>query len=308
MLGGLRLRPGSLKLIALRVGWLLACSVPGAIVAGVEIAEGPARVPLYTTSPGPLPIVDLARLAAQQGSMVVGVLLCTALLFLLTNLVLTAAGLQLLGPGPKGLWGALRAALDHFWPFVRVALVALTAWIPIVATFHWATGVMEAKGDVAGWSGEMLLITLPAIKVLLSVLWVSLVGVWAFWTRVVLIADDRCLVRRASIIGLRILKRHPIRALGFALVAPLATTAFTGALLIFWRQASADSTVVACIAWLLALVLAAQVWHWMLHAGLRLYSLSRHADLRGVPDEPYGALAGLKKRFARSKSTDDSQP
>ena len=107
----------------------------------------------------------------------------------------------------------------------------------------------------------------------------TLIGTFAFWARVITVADSRRKLRRLPLLLLRLFARRPVSALIFQFAA-IAVVLFVQAVALWsWRQSGGG------LAWLLfwaALLLVAS-WIWQLRIRAALIVWQRE-DLRVVRD------------------------
>lgn len=298
---GLRLEPGSGRLILLRLLAHLGASLPLLLTALVTAASA-ARAPYFTDVAGPLPAAHLARLPGALGGAALGAAtLLAALLFLLAEQVITAGALVWLDPrrgrdgrGPVAV--VAREGLAQLWIFLRIAAFSLLALAAGGYAIRAGFASLEVRGDVAGWSGRTLVLLLPALQLLALALWAAVVGAWALCCRTLSVIDERRRVRRTALIALGVLRRHPGRALGYLVGVALCTALAGGGVLFLWRQQAPSGALLAAwaAAWLAVLGLQAWAWHWRLRAMLLLCARSEPvAALRQTPDDPLRPLAWI---------------
>lgn len=297
----LRPVPGSLRLMALR--WLLfvvtALPALGAVLAG--FGDGVADRPYFTESPDPLPIVALARLIARLPGGVWGAAALAAIAGWLGVLVTTAGAVALFGSTAGGrprVWRMVAEAGGRaFWAYLRVALCALVA----AALGARVVAVLGARlmdhAATAHWTLEAQFFVQLA-RGAATVGWLTLVGVFAWWCRVILVADERRRVRRLWTVVPRLWRRRPVAALASHYLLALAAL-FAGSWTLFaWRQSAAGGAGWA-LAWLVVLAGLAYLWHWRLRAGRLLWSSPELLDLRAIPDAPWGLPGRLLGRLRR---------
>jgi len=313
--GGLRLVPGSLRLILLRWALVLLAALPAALAALAAVAAGPARTPYITEVQGPLPVFHLLRLARELPLSVAALALLGAGVALLGQQILGAGALSWLAPGrerltsiPSVAGAVLREGTPWLWTMLRVVLLAAVLAAAGLAGLGWIHERLALCGEPAGWSGRTIFLLLPAARGATSLLWLSLVGAWAFWCRVLLIADSRRTVRSVGVLVLRVWWRHPLRAPLFYVGVVLAMLLASALTLLWWRQAppvDLGGALLLGLSWLLLLLLKAVAWHWLLRAGRLLYAGPSLDDLRRRPDGPLGLgrlLAGAWRRVRRRRA------
>lgn len=292
--GGLDLVPGALALVAMRILLLLLSSLPAVVLVLAGLAAGPARQPFFTEPAGRLPLFHLLRLGGALSGAVTSGLVLAVVLALLGQQVLAAGALSWLGrDGRAGaVWRAVPArGLGWLWPMLKVLLLAAVCSGAGLALLGRLFDALDRHGDVAGWTGHTMMVCLPALRVIAAVVWLAVVGAWAFWCRVLLVADGRRTVRSAWLLVLRVFRRHPLRAPLFYVVVTLASQLGAGVLLVAWRQGPPDSASAVLPwlgSWLLVLALQGYLWYWLLHSARLLYALPDLDGVRRRPDGPVG--------------------
>jgi len=293
----LSLVKGSWRLLGLRALVLLMASIPAALVSFFLAARTASRP--YFVSDGPLPAVRLLRLF-DGFSLWLPATLISLLIWIICDQLLTAGALKYLEPGESAKQrGPTRVIAKHgpahLWPFLRLLPLALLANVlglwAIRAGFVW----LAAKGDAAGWTAQTLTFTLTALEGAALLLWFSFVGAWAFWIRVLTVADGRRRVRRSALLVLGVWRRSPLRAGLAFILAPIIVVLATGIVLFFWRQAAPRGAVIALHAAIFAAVLFLRIylWHWMCRAARSLYGRDEMSPLRDAPDSPLRPLRAL---------------
>jgi hypothetical protein len=304
--------PGSLRLIGLR--WLLwiVAAAPGAAATIAGLAEGPARRAFFADAPRPLPIVHLAAWTQEIPGAGLALLLGGACFAWLGNLMLTAAAVRLLAEAPAGRARVWRSIFDEgtraIWPYLRVSVLAVV-WAAIGLRLIGL--IFERLADhatLAGWTGGASLITLNTWRILLALLWLSIVGAGAFWSRVIVVDDDRHFVRRMHGIVPRLFARRPLGGLVMHVLVSLGALAACAAVLAAWRQSPGASLGLFVLLWLMGLLLQAWVWHWRLRACLLTWRDPDLRSLRQHPDSPWHivsrVVARVRSRFGARRSAE----
>ena len=274
ILATLRPARGSLRVTLAR--WLLWIGAPlaGAAYARRALESTVAREPYFTGASAALDIAQLLEFARRLRPALL-VLVAGAALSWIALQFLTAGALLRLERGKperlslwRALWdGGSRALL----PYLRVALVAgVSSGLGAVALAR-AFGALGEHGEAAGWTGKTLVRDLPLARALLTLLWVSFVGVFAFWLRVLLVRERRPRVRVAAWRALRLCAHRPLAALAFHWGVGAGTLAAQGAVLLAWQESARAAPSSPWLAlWLAVLLASAYAWQWRLRAALRL--------------------------------------
>ena len=300
-LAGLRPVRGSGRLMALR--WLLfvAAALPALALGLRGLGEAVANRPYFATAPDPLPFIPLARLLARlPGSVWVG-LLAAVVVAWVGNQLLTAGAVTVFGTAGGGrarIWRTVfEAGSRYLWAYLRIALTALVVAAVGARLIGAIGGRLLAHGQHELWTMQSRLL-LQAGQGLATLCWLTLVGVFAWWCRVIVVADERRRVRRVWTVVPRLWRRRPVGALALHFLLALGGLLAGGAALFAWRQSGAGATGWALL-WLAVLAGLSFVWHWRLRAGRLLWSSPELVDLRAVPDVPWRLPARLFGRLRR---------
>lgn len=256
--------------------WLLWIAAP---LGGVRYAQrvlesSVAREPYFVAASGALDVVELIELARRLRPALLALAASALLTWLLLQL-LTAGALIRLERGRRervSLWracwdGGSRALL----PYLRVACLAAALGALGAGLLSRIFAALAEHGEAAGWTGRTLVRDLPLARALLTGAWVTLVGIFAFWLRVLLARERRPRVRVAAGRALRLCVRRPFSVLCFHWVVAVATLAAQGAVLLAWQDAPSPAPAPRWLAvWLAVLLLSAYAWQWRLRAALRV--------------------------------------
>ncbi len=298
---GLAAVPGSWTLIGLRLAvWLLG-AVP-LLVTALGGARELALRPYFTDVAGKLPAAHLLRLRDTLGAELLIGLGLSLVLVVVAEQVLVGGAMAWLDPArgrqhARSVVGVIATAgLARLLVFARVVLMAGALLGLGVLLLRAAFAALEIHGDPAGWSGRSLMLTLPLAEGTTLVLWGSLVGAFAFWCRLVTVADGRQRLRRTALVVLAVWRRHPLRTAGFYLGVTLALAGLSAGVLFLWRQHPPRGAGILFWSglWLGALVLRSFVWHWLIRAGRLLYAADHLAALRETADAPLHPLRWIR--------------
>ena len=298
---GLRPVPGSLRLVTLR--WLLfiVAALPGLAVGVGAIGRTVANRPYFAEAPDPLPLVPLFRMLARIPGSVWGTLALAAVVAWLGNLLLTAGAVAIFG-APRGaaprVWRTVFGAGTHaLWAYLRIALTALLLALLGARGIAMIAERLQDHAVQALWTMRSRFF-LELGRGLATLCWLTLVGVFAWWCRVIVVADQRRRVRRLSTVVPRLWLRRPVGALLLHFVLALAGLLAGAGVIFAWRQ-SAAGTLGWTALWLAVLAGLSLLWHWRLRAGRLLWSSPDLIDLRAVPDAPWGLMARWLGRLRR---------
>jgi len=293
--------PGTRRLIAAR--WLISilAALPGVLVAGKALGELMARRPFFSDAADPLPLVQFSTLLGRMPGSVWAALGLGLVLAWLANLLLTAGAVEILDPArSEGKVRVWRSTVDtgtrFLWQYPRVSLLALVLVVLGAALLGKGFTRIAEHGEVARWSGYTLSVVLPLIRGFVVLAWASLVGVLAWWLRVLLVADGRRLLRRLLPVVPRIWWRHSVQALLLHWLLAMGSVLLAAQVLIAWRQ-SAGAGWAWFALWLAVLLLQAGIWHWRLRICRLLWAQTDADDLRTRADEPWHLWRRLYRRL-----------
>lgn len=304
VLDGLRPVPGAKRLVGLRLVVVMLAAAPALLTALIGLSSGAARQPYYTEIAGRLPIARLARLMRDLPDGYGAALGASIVLAVLADQILTGGAAALLAPGrplgdrPRVFAVVCREGLTHLWPFLRAVGLGLLLIGIGAALLRLPFKRLESVGYQKGWSGTTMTLLLPLLSVAVTALWTATVGALVFWCRLITAADGRRFVRRTALLALRVLWRYPLRSWGLFASTTLISTLLSAAVLLAWRQAEpvrGGALALLLGGWAAAMFLQALIWVWLVRAGWLLYASRGLADLREVPDAPWGVIARLRR-------------
>jgi hypothetical protein len=122
-------------------------------------------------------------------------------------------------------------------------------------------------------------------------------GAFAFWAKVLTVADERRRVRRTLLETVKVLWRAPIRALLAFVVVTVAVQGVGAYVLASAASHGGGALTVVSFALFIALHMGA--WHALMQYGRIFYGDARFDDIRGRGDDPLGVWAWVKRRVLR---------
>jgi hypothetical protein len=286
---GLSLAPGSVKLMVLR--WLLfvVAALPGLAIGIGTIGKNLANRPYFAEAPDPLPMLPLMRMLGRLPGSVWATLVLAVVVAWLGNLLLTAGAVALFGTATDDrprVWGTVFKAGTHsLWAYLRIALIALFLAAVGARVIGLIAGHLLEHGQEALWTMRARFLV-QAGRGLATLCWLTLVGIFAWWCRVIVVADQRRRVRRLWTVVPRLWLRRPVGALALHFLLALGGLLASSSVIFAWRQSSAGALGWTLL-WLAVLAGLSWLWHWRLRAGRLLWSSPDLIDLRAVPDLPW---------------------
>jgi hypothetical protein len=293
---GFGLRPGSLRLLALRLGALLAFFVPAQLAGAAGWSERVGANPRFTPTDGPLPTHDILDGLTNLSPVFLGLLGLSIALWLLCDQLLTAVAARTLAPergGPVRVW---RALWDEGWPailpYARVVVLSLAFGAVGAALIGKGFTRLDVAQQAAGATGEVRALLLPLLRACTIAAWLTLVGAFGFWCKVIIAVDGRRRVRRVVLEVCRVFLRAPLRGPGLYFISAFSLTV-AGPVVLLGKGLPVPGPA-PVIAWVAFCGLQALVWHTLVHAASRLYATERFADIRDRGDAPLGWLRKLR--------------
>ena len=163
--------------------------------------------------------------------------------------------------------------------FVRIAVFSVIVIIAIHLALKFLFGSLATRAELEDWTVQRSLFDLNLWRALLTFTALTLVGTFAFWARVITVADGRRRLRRLPVLLLRLFARRPVSALIFQFAAIAAILFVQAVALWSWRQSGGG------LAWLLLwatlLLVASWIWQLRIRAALAIW---QREDLRMVRD------------------------
>jgi hypothetical protein len=282
---------GSYVLIGAR--WLLwiAAALPGMLLGTAALEAGPASASAFASSPQPFPAVDLLRFLSRVPGVVPAAALAGAALAWLGHQLLTAGAITVFsaraGEAPGIRRAITQVGVRSLPAFLRVALLAAVAlWVAGTLTGAVFSRLAE-QAELAGATARTLIVTLPLAQAATLLTIAAVIGTWAMWCRVVLVAQGRRYVRRLPGIAIRLTARWPLQALALQVALISLSMLLGAAVLVAWRQSGARQTMVWLPVWLLVLLGQSFLWHWRCRACCGLWVAAGHDRWGSIPDAPW---------------------
>lgn len=294
---------GSVRLIAAR--WVLAilAALPGIFAARAALDASAGRQPWFTEAPDPLPLPQLIKILAELAP-AVPVLVAGVVVAWLVQLLLTAAAVELFdpraAPGPVRLWrGTIDTGTRFLWVYLRIsvsaAVLLFVGGLIVDAVFE----KLADRAEVAGWSGTTIIYGLGIGQMALLLTGAGLVGLCAWWSRVIVVGGGRRYVRRLPTMLVRVCWRWSFQGLILPGTVGMASVLAGAAVLFAWRQSPGTGTV-WFVLWLGLLLVQAYLWHWRLRTLCLIWFSTGLDDVRATPDRPWHMFRRIRRRLRRS--------
>ncbi len=290
------------RLIATRVATIALASLPVALTTRASLEAGPGLSPWFTEVDGRLPVIHLFRLFGELGSLGPA-LLFAGVFAVLGNQLLTAGALSIFlrratdPDRPRVLRAIGRDGTAHLGAFLRMLLLGLLVSAIGASVVGQGMEAIGHIGDRRAWTAATTVLWLPLISGVAVAIVIAATGAWLLAARAFTVADGRRRVRRSALLALRACWRRPIAWVARFVVTTIALSVGSCGILFAWGQtAPGDGALAGWIAlWALVLFVQASLWVWLVRESARLVDDAGLADLRSVPDAPFGFVARLRR-------------
>lgn len=246
--------------------WLLymLAMLPGTMSLTRHLNETIGMRPWFHDLQPPLATLPTKFVIAELGDGV-ALLAAGALVIWLLQLVWLGGSIQILDPRrPVTPRKVFSRGWQYLARFVRIAIFAALAMALMQLLVTKIFGSLAARAETEAWPVYDGIITLNLWRVAVVLIVFTLIGVIAFWARMLVVSEDRYDTRRLPWQAVKILARRPVAAFlsQFLLVClVLGTQAMA---LWCWRQSSAGGMWLAT--WAALQLLTAYVWQLRIRA------------------------------------------
>jgi hypothetical protein len=227
----------------------------------------------------PLDILSLKLVVAELPGGI-SLLVLGAFLIWVLQLVWLAGAVQIFN---ASRFNVPRKVFANGWPylgrFVRIAVFAILAIIAIQIALKFVFGSLATRAELEDWTVQKSLFDLNLWRAVMMFTALTLVGTFAFWARVITVADSRRKLRRLPLLLLRLFVRRPISALIFQF-ATIAVVLFVQAVALWsWRQSGGG--LAWLLLWAMLLFIASWIWQLRIRAALAIW---QNENLREARD------------------------
>jgi hypothetical protein len=240
--------------------WLLymLATLPGMMALTSHLDETIGKRPWFQDLQPPLDTLSTKLLVAEIGDGV-ALLGAAVVVIWLLQLVWLGGSIQILYP-----WQAdvRKKVFSHGWPFlgrfIRIAVFAAIAVGAMQYSLVKIFGVLRAQSESQGWSVYNALVTLNLWYVTIVFIVMTLIGLIAFWMRIIVVTEDRRDTRRLPWMAVKILVRQPVSAFLWQFLLVCAVLGTQAVALLCWRQSPNGSMWFGV--WAVLQLLSAYVW------------------------------------------------
>ena len=270
---------GTWRVVLSRWALYLVAMLPGLLAMKRHLEQTVGLRPWFQDVEMPLDMLSFKFVVAELSGGI-SLLMLGAFLVWALQLVWLAGAVQILDASKNYLPRKIFAnGWSYLGRFVRIAVFSILAIIAFHLALKFVFGSLATRAELEDWTVQKSFFDLNLWRAVLTFTALTLVGTFAFWARVITVADSRRKLRRLPLLLLRLFVRRPVSALVFQFAA-IAVVLFVQAVALWsWRQSGGG------LAWLLfwaALLLVAS-WIWQLRIRAALIIWQRE-DLRVVRD------------------------
>ena len=270
---------GTWRVVFSRWALYVIAMLPGLAAMTSHLKQTVGLRPWFQDVEMPLDMLSFKFVAAELSGGI-SLLMLGAFFVWVLQLVWLAGAVQVLDVSKNYLPRKVFAnGWSYLGRFVRIAVFAILAVIAFHLALKFIFGSLATRAELEDWTVQKSLFDLNLWRAGLTFTALTLIGTFAFWARIITVADSRRKLRRLPLLLLRLFARRPVSALIFQFAA-IAVVLFVQAVALWsWRQSGGG------LAWLLfwaALLLVAS-WIWQLRIRAALIIWQRE-DLRVVRD------------------------
>ncbi|MGI9271599.1 MAG: hypothetical protein ACR2QT_07485 [Woeseiaceae bacterium] len=259
---------GTWRVVAAR--WLLymLAMLPGTISLTRHLDETIGMRPWFHDLQPPLEILSFKFVVAELGDGV-GLLLVGVFVIWLLQLVWLGGSIRVLDQRSPGVnKKVFSSGWQYLARFLRIAVFAVVATVLLQLVIRKIFGSLSARAETNAWAVYDSYIALNLWKVSVMFVFLTLIGVIAFWSRVIAVTADRSDTRRLPWQALKVMARHPVSGLVGQFLFVCAVLGVQAVALWCWRKSPNGGLWLG--GWALLQLLTAYVWQMRIRAALKL--------------------------------------
>jgi len=270
---------GTWRVILSRWALYVVAMLPGLLAMKRHLEQTVGLRPWFQDVEMPLDMLSLKFVAAElSGGM--SLLMLGAFIVWVLQLVWLAGAAQILDTSknylPRKIFGN---GWSYLGRFVRIAVFSILAIIAFHLALKFLFGSLATRAELEDWSVEKSFFDLNLWRAVITFTALTLVGTFAFWARVITVADSRRKLRRLPLLLLRLFARRPVSALIFQFAAITVVLFVQAVALWSWRQSGGG--LAWLVLWAVLLLVASWIWQLRIRAALIIW---QREDLRVVRD------------------------
>jgi hypothetical protein len=270
---------GTWRVILSRWALYVVAMLPGLLVMKRHLEQTVGLRPWFKDVEMPLDMLSFKFVAAElSGGM--SLLMLGAFIVWVLQLVWLAGAAQILDTSKNYLPRKIFAnGWSYLGRFVRIAVFSILAIIAFHLALKFLFGSLATRAELEDWSVEKSFFDLNLWRAVITFTALTLVGTFAFWARVITVADSRRKLRRLPLLLLRLFARRPVSALIFQFAAITVVLFVQAVALWSWRQSGGG--LAWLVLWAVLLLVASWIWQLRIRAALIIW---QREDLRVVRD------------------------
>ena len=270
---------GTWRVILSRWALYVVAMLPGLLAMKRHLEQTVGLRPWFQDVEMPLDMLSLKFVAAElSGGM--SLLMLGAFIVWVLQLVWLAGAAQILDTSKNYLPRKIFAnGWSYLGRFVRIAVFSILAIIAFHLALKFLFGSLATRAELEDWSVEKSFFDLNLWRAVITFTALTLIGTFAFWARVITVADSRRKLRRLPLLLLRLFARRPVSALIFQFAAITVVLFVQAVALWSWRQSGGG--LAWLVLWAMLLLVASWIWQLRIRAALIIW---QREDLRVVRD------------------------
>jgi len=264
---------GTWRVVFARWGLYVLAILPGLLVLTRELNESVGRRPYFQELQLPLGVLDVRLLSAELFGSGAAILMLGVLVISMLQLVWLGGATHLFSsPGGQTTKKVFRPGWQYLGRYLRIAVFALIVAAAVHMGIKSLFSMLSARSEIEDWSVQTSLIDLNVWRAIIMFVAMTLIGIFAFWVRVITVVDNRRDLRRLPMAVLRLFWRRPAAALLFQFTAIALVLSLQAVALLCWRQSSGG--VLWPVLWAATLFFAAWVWQLRIRVAINVLKSS----------------------------------
>lgn len=264
---------GTFRVVASR--WLLymLAVLPGMLSLQQHLNETIGKRPWFQDLQPPLDLVSTRFVLAQLGDGV-ALLLAGAGVIWLLQLVWLGGSARVLNPRTPGVY---KKVFENGWRylarFLRIAMIAVVVTAILQFAISKLFGALSARAETEAWPVYTSYITLNMWRAGVVFVTLTVVGVIAFWMRMIAVDEERYDTRRLPWQALKLVGRRPVAALLGQFLIVCVVLGIQAVALMCWRQS--PNGIAWLGAWVVLQLVTAYVWQFRIRTALAILQQAR---------------------------------
>jgi hypothetical protein len=258
---------GTWRVVLSRWGLYIFAMVPGLFVLTGELNESVGLRPHFQDLQLPLDVAGVSLLAAELFGGGTALLIFGVIVIWVLQLVwLGGATLLFSSAESQAKQKLFRPGWQFLGRFVRIAIFALIVVVAAHMGIKYLFGMLSARSELEDWAFQTSMIDLNVWRARVLFVALTLIGTFAFWVRIITVAEGRRDLRRLPMVVIRLFLRRPVAALLFQFAAIALVISLQAIALVCWRQSSGG--LLWPLLWAVTLFFTSWVWQVRIRAAL----------------------------------------